>query len=95
MSNVEIHRVTVSPWARARTIAMIVAAFVGGFLMANGLDHRDWNCSTQWTKITTVENVATGERTMVQEQSGSTESRTAPAPNAPGVGIFGGESDGK
>lgn len=89
MSNVEIHRVTISPWARARTIAGMVAAFSLGYLLAGGLDHRDWNVSTQWTKITTVENVVTGERSIIQEQSGSTESKTTPAQNTPGVGLFG------
>lgn len=93
--HVEIYRVKVSPWARARSAAIVVAAFLGGLVLARGLDHRDWNLSTQWTKITTVEDVSTGVRTVIQEQSGTTESRTAPGPNAPGVGLFGAEGADK
>jgi hypothetical protein len=85
-----VYRVKMSPWARARTAALIAAAFLGGYALARGLDHRDWNLSTQWTKITTIEDVASGVRTVIQEQSGLTESRTAPGPNTPGADLFGG-----
>lgn len=95
MSNVEVYRVRHSPWARARTASIVLGAFLGGFILARGLDHRDWNLSTQWTKITTVEDVSTGVRTVIQEQSGTTEARTAPGPNAPGVGLFGAEGADK
>jgi hypothetical protein len=86
--------VSVSPWARARVVAIGALAFGLGFALAGGLDRRDWNHSCQWTKITTYEDVANGLRTVVQEQSGSTEGRTTPGPNNPGVGIFGsGDTD--
>lgn len=92
MAPPEIHG-RINPWPRRLMLAwlFLTGAAIGSAL--TGHDHRDWQRAEQWTKVVTIEDVANGVRTIVQEQSGSNESRTAPGPNTPGVGLFGSEED--
>ncbi len=43
------------PWARVRSAIIPTLAFLAGVLLGHGRDTRDWNLSTQWTKVTQVE----------------------------------------
>ena len=82
MSNAEIYRVSLSPWARARTGALLVWAFASGYTLAVALrpvpELRDWSKSSGSGKAT-LYDPNTGI-TQIQEQSGTTESLTVHDP---------------
>jgi hypothetical protein len=77
MTTVEIHGRTSRAWAALRLTALVLWAFGSGYLLGCP-DHRDWQRSTQTTKVVMVDP-ATG-MSQTQEQSGSTESLTTPTP---------------
>ncbi len=93
MATVEHYRSSHSPREISLAVGLVFLSLLTGFLIGRGCDHRDWSLSTQWTKVTQVEDVTTGQRTVIQEQSGSTESRTQPGPNNPGANLFGTPDD--
>jgi hypothetical protein len=82
MATTEIYRVHRSPWSYARTCGLVLWAFASGYglalIQSNPVDHRDWQLSTQTTHVSQSEDIAKGTRTVTQDQTGLTESRTTP-----------------
>jgi hypothetical protein len=88
MTAPEIYRVRPSiPW---KSLALTGLGLAAGLLIGRGLDNRDWQFSTQTTRIV-MTDPATG---MVQEQfqSGTNESLTTPEPPR-FTDLFGGADD--